>query len=100
MTHEPLCYCSHGKPLSRDPFCHCELIAKVREDVVNRFVGAAQVHWDAGYAFGVDEGQRNMLAKCISAVEACGDDKGYVYSDTETGIEWAVAALRALQDQP
>jgi hypothetical protein len=91
MTHEPLCYSSHGKPLSRDPFCHCELIAKVREDVVNRFVGAAQVHWDAGYAFGVDEGQRNMLAKCIAAVEALPSS-------------WLgpspIAALRSLQDQP
>ena len=40
-----------------------------------------------------------MLAKCIAAVEACGDDRGYVYSDTETGIRWAVAALRALQEK-
>lgn len=49
---------------------------------------------------GYEQGQADMLAKCIAAVEACGDDKGYVYSDNETGIEWAVAALRALQEKP
>lgn len=55
---------------------------------------------DAAFAKGVWQGQRDMLAKCIEAVEACGDDKGYIYSDTETGIQWAVAALRALQEKP
>ena len=32
MTHDPRCYRSHDKPLGRDPFCQCDLIAKVRED--------------------------------------------------------------------
>lgn len=48
---------------------------------------------------GYEQGQADMLAKCIAVVEACGDGKGYVYSDNETGIQWALDALRALQER-
>lgn len=48
---------------------------------------------------GYEQGERDMLAKCIAAVETCGNDKGYIYSDTMTGVVWALDALRALQER-
>ena len=44
----------------------------------------------------IAEARKEMLAKCIEAVETCGNDKGYIYSDTMTGVVWALDALRAL----
>jgi hypothetical protein len=90
MTHDPLCglsqpcddeipehgYCSmqHGQ------FCiHCHQWCICKE---------------------LQMAEERMLAKCIAAVWACGDDKGYIYSDIETGIEWATAALRDLKEKP
>ena len=93
-AHDPLCpvcRATDGLCNSNCASCLCYLIAKVREDERSKDLDYAYVaaHAEA-------DGQRDMLAKCIAAVEACGDDKGYIYSDTETGIEWAIAALRAL----
>lgn len=33
-----------------------------------------------------------------AAVSACGNGKGYIYSDTMTGVEWALDAIRALKE--
>jgi hypothetical protein len=63
--------------------CHCDLIAKVRED--ERRQSASDY---------VD-GERDMLAKCIAAVDA---------AVTEWESEWSIddiyRALRAQQEKP
>lgn len=58
MTHDPLC--PGLLPYNTlEPYpCQCRLIAKVREDVVNRFCGAA---WDSGYAFGVNHAREAVM---------------------------------------
>jgi hypothetical protein len=76
-AHDPLCnqwYGWHGIPAQQDPDdCSiCELIDTVTEQTIQG---------------------------CIKAVDICTVDKGYVYSDTETGIKWAIAALRALLEE-
>lgn len=32
MTHDALCYRSHGQTLGRDPFCQCSALAEARKD--------------------------------------------------------------------
>jgi hypothetical protein len=65
MTHDPLCPCNESghthyeySPSRVCTYCRCTMIAKVREDVVNRFCGAA---WDAGYAFGVNHAREAVM---------------------------------------
>jgi hypothetical protein len=48
MIHDVLCPHSSAA-------CQCVLIAKVREDEGSRYVGAAQIHWEAGYGFGLND---------------------------------------------
>ena len=105
IGHDPLCEwstpCIHGENQqhSRDTEnlavpdatycwmcgadCHCDLIAKVRED--ERRQSASDY---------VD-GERDMLAKCIAAVDA---------AVTEWESEWSIddiyRALRAQQEKP
>ena len=99
MTHDPLCPMwklvhaeservramnTAGVPIAQsryegdDPFqtgevdnyCQCALIGKAHEV---------------------------MLAKCVTAIEACGGAYGYGYYEGEATIDWALEALRALQ---
>lgn len=92
MTHDPLCPSADG---SNDIYCECELIAKVREDERDCDKHGEVIRYRCPH---YQQGRQDMLAKCIAVVEACGDDKGYVYSDTMTGVVWALDALRALQE--
>ena len=59
MIHDRLCPMVTGKPPFRDDVTDdclfCPTIAKVREDEGDRYVGAAQIHWDAGYGFGLND---------------------------------------------
>jgi hypothetical protein len=54
VTHDPLCYRSHDKPLGRDPFCHCDLIAQVRKDERTRHDGQSVILASASAA-AIDE---------------------------------------------
>ncbi len=120
-AHDPLCEwstpCVHGenRKHSRDTEnlafpdatycwmygadCLCDLIAKVREDeranVTAEWMSNHGDRWEYG------QGQRDMLAKCIAAVEAAPISGGM--RDPLTGeqrvemfIDDALAALRAL----
>jgi len=81
MSHDPLCTCApdscESPCLLGYCYCECELIAKVRED---------------------------MLVKCIAAVQQA-LDKFWEESDADE-LGWLeqhelyVAALRALQEKP
>jgi len=78
MTHDPLCPVLSPQRWDRYPFsCCCDLIAKVRED---------------------------MLAKCIAAVAACESTSWHrrYEGPWKYRIERddALAALRALQEKP
>lgn len=106
MIHDPLCPSADG---SADIYCECELIAKVREDtnasqltMWNRtqeqaaFIieTATKSVWIDGYG----EGRKDMLAKCIAAVDA--RIRPTLHPLENAGIGEALAALRALQEKP
>jgi hypothetical protein len=106
MTHDPLCLADPATDNSR---CHyCVLIAKVREDtnasqltMWNRtqeqaaFIieTATKSVWIDGYG----EGRKDMLAKCITALEV--EMEGET-QDRVDGLWDAIVALRALQEKP
>ena len=54
MTHDPLCRRAKITEVFMEGCPECALIAKVREDEGNRYVGM-KAHWDAGYAFGLSD---------------------------------------------
>jgi hypothetical protein len=81
-AHDPLCFIEHN-PLMRQ--CSiCDLIAKVREE---QRIGIEAVAYLA---------QRDMLAKCIAAVEFLHDNN----PDQATAFWYAICELRALQEKP
>lgn len=97
--HDPLC------PY-REWYCQCHLIAKVRQDQCSLCCTKSEAAIAAAFQSGMDQmiggieqvsyhkGQRDMLAKCIAAVEALHTPAPWV------GIDAALAALRALQEKP
>jgi hypothetical protein len=92
VTHDPLCVDVYTQviPTPAERCVACSVIAKVRED--ERRQSASD------YA----DGERDMLAKCIAAVEACGHwycDEQWAGSQHIQMAE-AVAALQALQEKP
>jgi len=78
--------------------CECDLIARVREDVGNWYVGAAQVHWDAGYAFGVNDAREAVMGAWR---EWTGDDNCTTHPcENCRTFGRAVSAINALQEKP
>lgn len=55
MTHDPLCLPVRRWSLNGVEHCDCPLIARVREDEQNKYVDMADVHWQAGYGWGVHD---------------------------------------------
>ena len=100
MTHDPLC--PWRKANKTDTFetyfgggfavCHCDLIAKVREDERDgiQAVRLRTLFNEQGYR----DGQRDMLARAIAAV----DGLGTYGIDSSPNLGDALAALRALGD--
>ena len=108
MTHDPLCPWSAPKcAFCRDTDCtcddcSCDLIAKVRaeyKDAIavteNAFRGAEQAWYRAGVTAGYEQGKRDMLAKCIAAVET-----RINVGDRFIVAEHVLYELRALQEKP
>ena len=98
MIHDPLCFIDYN-PLMRE--CRiCGLIAKVREDERSKDLDYAYVAAQAEA-----DGQRDMLAKCIAAVEAVPHDFFCASLDDRKPPcncpqGEALAELRALQEKP
>ena len=105
MTHDPLCLAS-DRPTAWEPeMCICDVIAKVREN--EHTAREEDGPWFRSVVHGCCEekqtayadGQRDMLAKCIAAVERLlgpEDEPLRWLLDRET----ILAALRALQEKP
>ena len=105
MTHDPLCptlLCNHndkgecwwGDFECPNP-CRCDLIAKVRQD--QRIISlSTRVRELKPYANGYCDGERDMLDKCISAVEWSHDHN----PEHAQGLWLALTELRALQEKP
>jgi len=111
MNHDPLCglaqpcdeeepehgYCSmqHGLfCIHCHQWCICNVIAKVREEEQSKDLDYAYVAAQAEA-----DGQRDMLAKCIAAVEYLHDHEAP--HDAHRDALWNVlTALRALQEKP
>jgi len=97
MTHDPLCpYADRVEDEAlRDVPCGiCELIAKVCQDERDG-IDAVRLR-TAFNEQGYRDGQRDMLARCIAAVEekdAAGTAQGW-----DLHISDVLAALRALQE--
>ena len=104
MTHDPLCgltqpcdeeepehgYCSmqHGLfCIHCHQWCICNVIAKVREDECSKDLDYAYVAAQAEA-----DGQWDMLAKCVAAVESL--------PGLFTRRQEVMEALRALQEKP
>jgi len=120
MTHDPLCglaqpcdeeepehgYCSmqHGLfCIHCHQWCICNVIAKVRED--ERASLTAEWMSNHGEKWEFAAGQRDMLAKCIAAVEAYAEErltvtkKPNMSEDITAALHVAVNRLRALQEK-
>ena len=66
MNHDPLCWIKNPHPHWNECSC-CYFIAKVREDERDS-IGAVRLR-TAFNEHGYRDGQRDMLAKCIAALE-------------------------------
>jgi hypothetical protein len=55
MSHDPMCRRKGVTEALMGGCPECDLIAQVRQDEGSRYVGAAQIHWDAGYGFGLND---------------------------------------------
>jgi hypothetical protein len=64
MIHDQMCYRSHDNPLGPDPFCQCDLIAKVREDTI-----AAAVQRVEALPIPLDE-DRSLVMDRIAVINA------------------------------
>ena len=105
MTHDPLC--PWRKANKTDTFetyfgggfavCHCDLIAKVREDERRKADGQSVI-LSSDCEKQIAEAGRDMLAKCITAVDA--RIRPTLHPVENAGIGEALAALRALKDKP
>lgn len=93
-AHDPLCLAS-GRPSAWEPeMCICDVIAQVREDERLKDLDYAYIAAQAEA-----DGQRDMLAKCIAAVEYLHDHEAP--HDAHRDALWnAISALRALQEKP
>ena len=124
MTHDPLCpvvtitkvidcvivlpgtdisTTNLGKTIEyEEGECLCDLIAKVREDERRERVMLEEVvdYYKAYFHRAEQKGWYTGVRDCIAAVESCSRDKGYAYMHNKTGIDWALTALRALQEKP
>ena len=95
VVHDPLCPTvtePHGVGYDCECDCLCDLIAKVREDERDKDLDYRYIAAQAEA-----QGQRDMLAKCITAVEekdAAGTAQGW-----DLHISDVLAALRALQEK-
>jgi hypothetical protein len=99
MTHDPLCPAMNCIDSGCGDCCRCGLIAKVRDGERDSVaaVRLRTVFWEQGYR----DGQRDMLAKCIEAVEAITYGTGMGWLDGEwLARQETLTALRALQEQP
>lgn len=118
MTHDPVCrFIGVDVPDNPADCLVCSSIAKVREDeraaAVQRVLGICTDCWFDSHTMCVGEdkcrcrkcdynqGERDMLAKCIAAVEDCRvpwpTHTGVLVNE---GIDDALSALRALQENP
>ena len=102
MTHDPLCpqqprddgatlTLLDGTPV----YCACALIAKVRQDQQILSL-STRVRELKPYANGYCDGERDMLAKCIAAVEAWALENPYEYPSPNR----IISDLRALEEKP
>ena len=83
MTHDPLC------PMVFGDCCRCDLIANVRRDErINSL--RIRVRELKPYANAYCDGERDMLAKCIAAVEAL-----YV-NDDDPDWDWPIKAAEGV----
>jgi len=106
MTHDHLCP-QPVRELSRPGLtviagtCHCATIAKVREDERDgiQAVRLRTLFNEQGYR----DGQRDMLAKCITAVEEIipddSDNGSWEATIAAAWLRHAVSKLRALEDK-
>jgi hypothetical protein len=114
MTHDPLCPCKpqvigHGstsgdvQAAAPAVACQCDLIAKVRQDERINSLGT-RVRELKPYANGYCDGERDMHAKCITAVEEIiPDDSDSGSWEATIAAAWlrhAVSKLRALEEKP
>jgi hypothetical protein len=107
--HDALCPSLNCIDSGCEDCCRCDLIAKVRQDQQILSL-STRVRELKPYANGYCDGERDMLAKCIAAVEALEPllfvDKhhgGYDCcgcSTLDALHEDALAAMRALQEKP
>ena len=83
-------------------YCACALIAKVRQDQQILSL-STRVRELKPYANGYCDGERDMLAKCITVVEEIiPDDSDNGSWEATIAVAWlrhAVSKLRALEDK-
>jgi len=114
MSHDPLCAISGGPCCpwmgECDCQCTCDLIGKVRKDEADRVMSLRYQQvtgWqDMKEALAWQQGQRDMLAKCIAAVDEVGNKAGSWRPSDQPSEDYfvavvdAIAALQALQEKP
>jgi hypothetical protein len=122
MSHDPLCVepqtdypCKRCWEIECECLCICDILAKARRDEANRVMQLRYQEvtgWqDMKEALAWQQGQRDMLAKCIATVETAICDerdstRAHIRYDCcgcstiDAMSEDAIAALRALQEKP
>ena len=75
MTHDILCYRIHDKTLGCDPFCQCEVIAKVRndersnnftpDDFSDAITEMQHKTWIEGYNYGINKSVQRLKALAV-----------------------------------
>ncbi len=76
--------------------CVCDRLRACEQRMLDDDVPAAAYHGEKGYTMGYAA----ALDAAEQVVAACGNGKGYIYSDTMTGVEWALDAIRSLKEKP
>lgn len=100
--HDPLCPAINCIDSGCGDCCRCDLIAKVRQDERINSLGT-RVRELKPYADGYCDGERDMLAKCISVVEEIipddSDNGSWEATIAAAWLRHAVSKLRALEDK-
>jgi hypothetical protein len=109
MTHDPLCVepqtdypCKRCWEIECECLCICDILAKARKDEADRVMSLRYQHvtgWqDMKEALAWQQGQRDMLAKCIALIEESvpWSAENWIAVDERAAI---LAALRDLQDR-
>ena len=95
--HDALCPSLNCIDSGCEDCCRCDLIAKVRQDErINSL--RIRVRELKPYADAYCDGERDMLDKCIAAVDA--RIRPTLHPLENAGIGEALAVLRALQEKP